>query len=409
MKFPAILSVSLFLSFAFDSVCAELSVSYFEKGSFGSPHLLHSGKNMLPDGVIVTMDRKTKTGLDEYALSVTNTHRTEPVRLRFRVTGKFPAGNGIYWDGFEEHSVQDFPAEVCPEQNRYNFPLHAFHCGKSVFAAGLAPWTVCSRFERKMKVAEETGELFFDLFLALAPSESEKVGFVAMHVSESDGYVEAVERVYVNYPDYFRPVAGADPRSYGVGGYFYSSNESREYQAEEARRVNFSWEWYYNCYQKAGDIFPEERFWDSAKGYKTEKSHAACDTPGSVQDWLNYNRNRIASGNFTAALHYYYLQQYCNSDLLKNVYPDSRWIGKDLKALGATHGWAEEGWANYAWPGASSSYGRALREDLAKIWKNFDVAGFALDMTLGDTPYYGDLAIREKGKAFDDQGRIFVA
>ena len=402
-------AVAIFFFWMMPAAAQTVSVALFENGSFHPSSVLKTGENHLSGGISVKMEKFQKNGLAEYCISVVNTNKNMPVRLRFRMAQECAAGPGIYWDGFEEYQIGADKTAVIPDKNRYNFPLHAFHSGKQIIASGLAPWTVCSRFERSLQKHSDRSRLYFDIFLALAPQEKEKIGFVSMQIADGDAYTEAVEKVYVNYPAYFRPVDGADPRRYGVGGYFYSSDDSREYQSEEARRVNFSWEWYYNCYQKAGDIFPDNQFWDSAKGYKTERSHAACDTPGSVADWIEYNRKRIADGNVTAALHFYYLQQYCNSDLLKKFYQDSPWIGKDSKPMGAVHGWAEEGWANYAWSGAASTYGNALRKDLAQVWENFDIAGFALDMTLGDTPYYGKLVMQEKGKAFDADGRIFVA
>lgn len=353
----------------------------------------------------VNVKRIKHGDLTEYLVSPHNTGK-DILKLRFRLKAAAGTPGGVYWDGYEYH--REAGESVQPRTNRYNFPASAYLKERRLCAVGFAPSTLSSRFERQIRNENGGMVLVFDHFLALTAGETSP--FSLIHVSSDDAAhcIEAVECIYNTYPDAFRPVPGADERIYGVGGYFFSSEKHRAQQLEEARRFGFNWEWYYNAYQKAGDFYPSAEFWDKSTGYKTEKAHAACDTPGTIADWEKYNQERIRHGNRSAALFYYYLQQYCNSDLLARVYPDCNWVTKDGKPGYKTHGWAEEGWAGYAWPGRKGTFGEAVREDLKKLWSRFDLAGFALDCAIGDTRYYGPLALAEPGKAFDDDGRIFA-
>lgn len=368
-------------------------------------HELSKDEQLNNTDISTAITVSAKSEVSEYKVSITN-HRKKTILLRLRLGQETGISGGSFWDGLDYHS--NVQTAISPKTDRYNFPVAVYLKDRKLNAIGFAPQTISSRFERHCETADGKVFLYFDAFIALEPNESDAVTFLALTLNNADSYVEAVENIYNAYPENFRPVTGADQRIYGVGGYFFSSDTNRDYQLEEARRFGLNWEWYYNCYQKAGDIFPNEELWDKTKGYKTEKAHAACDTPGTVEDWINYNRNRITAGNRTTAMFFYYLQQYCNSELLNGVYKDSLWLNEKGTSQSKTHGWAEEGYAEYAWPGKTSSYGVALRKDLKEVWQTFDIAGFSLDCAEGHIPYYGPLASKEKGKAFDSDGKIFV-
>lgn len=385
-----------------------LEISEFvapEYKSIQSRHELDKNEQLNNADISTAIAVSSKSEISEYKVTITN-HRKKTILLRLRLGQEAGTAGGNFWDGLDYHS--NVQTAISPKTDRYNFPVAVYLQNKKLTAVGFAPQTISSRFERHCEIINGKTFLYFDAFIALEPNESDVVTFLALTLNNADSYVEAVENIYTAYPEDFRPVTGADQRIYGVGGYFFSSDTNRDYQLEEARRFGLSWEWYYNCYQKAGDIFPNEELWDKTKGYKTEKSHAACDTPGSVSDWINYNKNRITAGNRSTAMFFYYLQQYCNSELLANVYKDSLWLNEKGTSQSKTHGWAEEGYAEYAWPGKTSSYGAALRKDLKEVWQLFDIAGFSLDCAEGHIPYYGPLASKEKGKAFDSDGKIFV-
>ena len=286
--------------------------------------------------------------------------------------------------------------------------MTAYLAGGRMVAIGFTPDTCASRFERAL-VLDKGGKatLRFDVFWALLPGEKLDTRFVFMD-SKGESYVEAVERYHLEYPEYFRPLKGFDERGFGTGGYLSSLETLRDYQLEECRRTGFDWEWYYNCYQRAGDFFPKAKFWDPKLGYKRENSHGKCNIPGTVDDWLKYHQFRTTVGNKTSALFFYYMQQYCNSELLHKAYKDSVWRDKDGRLGYKVTGWADEFLSEYAWPGKYGSFGKVIREDLAKIWQSFPIAGFALDCAIGSSEYFGPLVTKEFPRAFDDQGRLFV-
>ncbi len=348
---------------------------------------------------------KKAGSLNEYTFSVTNNGR-EPAKLRFQLLMPVAGANGIFWDGFEYFN--QVSSTVAPTHDMHNFPGASYILGKELCYLGLAPWTISSRFERAVVFNNGQGILQFEHYTAVLPGETITFGMISGNYHNAGRIVEAIDEVHLAYPAFFRPIEGADERIYGAGGYFFGSNETREQQIESARREGLSWEWYYNCFQHTGDIFPSEEFWDASRGYKTEISHNRCNVPGTVQDWLEYNRNRIRHAQRTTAIFYYYIQQHCCEDILFQHYPDSVWVRKDRKSCYRAHGWAEEGWSRYAWPGSYGSYGEALRKDLAQVWNTFDVSGFALDCAIGNLRCYDAPAMNEPARAFEDDGDIFV-
>ncbi|MCF6174680.1 MAG: hypothetical protein L3J71_02815 [Victivallaceae bacterium] len=353
----------------------------------------------------VTLNEQQVKKLKEWTVVVEN-KSSEPAKLCFRLS--IPCGNtgGAFWDGFKIKA--NITSTFQPKTKRYIFPAITYVKDGSLTGIGYAPMTISSRFERYCTVDKGNVTLVFDSYMALEPGQKDKIYFISQ-TTDATNYTELVEQIYLAYPKWFTPVKGADSRIFGMGGYFFSSDDNREYQMEEARRYGFDWEWYYNCYQKAGNYYPLQKFWENKKGYKSEPGSlfGKCDRPGTIADWKKYNSKRMAAGNKNAALFYYYLQQYCNSEMLKKYYPEATWQDKNGGTGSSSFGWAEEGRAQYAWI-LHSKLGDDIREQLGMVWRDFPIAGFALDCAIGDTKYYGPLLKNETGKAFGDDGQIFA-
>ncbi|MBQ6474044.1 MAG: hypothetical protein IJJ33_18790 [Victivallales bacterium] len=356
-------------------------------------------------GLEVALAKEPGGNLEVWKASLANRGK-EPLLLRLRMSHEGLSAGGDFWDGFEFHpKVRD---SLVPAGDRHVFPMTVYLADGRMSVLGFTPDTCASRFERAL-VMEKGGKatLRFDVFWALLPGEELATRFVSIE-TKGESYVEAVERYHLEFPEFFRPVKGFDERGFGTGGYLSSLETLRDYQLEECRRTGFDWEWYYNCYQRAGDFFPKERFWDEKLGYKRENSHGKCNIPGTVDDWLKYHQFRTTVGNKTSALFYYYMQQYCNAELLHREYEDSAWRDENGHPGYQVTGWADEFLSEYAWPGKHGSFGKVIREDLAKIWQSFPIAGFALDCAIGSSAYYGPLVTREFPRSFDDKGRLFV-
>ncbi|MBO7329888.1 MAG: hypothetical protein J6W00_14085, partial [Lentisphaeria bacterium] len=346
---------------------------------------------------------KKKGVVTEHHLSIANNgSQTLLLRLRARLA----AGNagGAYWDGnlYTRNAVQN----IIPKLDRHVFPLTSYTDRGKISVLGFAPSMVVSRFERSLEVKDGKATLVFDVFRVLYPGEKLKDIFVSMGFA-GKSYVEAVENYHVTYPEWFKPAPGVDQRIYGTGGYLSSDSKLRDYQYEECRRTGFDWEWYYNSYQRSGDYYPSPEFWDDKLGYKEERSHAKCNVPGTIADWERNHKIRTAAGDKTSALFYYYMQQYCNTDLLKH-FSDSVWADANGKPGYRVKGWADEFYAEYVWSGKAGSFGKKTRSDLAKLWKNLTISGFSLDCAIGTTPYYGKLVKEEPFRAYDKNGKIFV-
>jgi hypothetical protein len=386
----------------------KLSVLEYRKGKlapFAGEYKMAEKGSFTKNSVNINFVQRDVKEIKEWTVSVEN-NSSKTVKLCFRLSASCGKPGGAFWDGFK---IKPFIGKTFePQTKRYIFPAVSYVKDRMLTGIGYAPMTLSSRFERRCIVANDKASLVFDSYMALEPGQKDKIYFIS-YDSKADDYTEFVEQIYLSYPKWFNVIDGADPRIFGMGGYFFSSEDNREYQLEEARRYGFDWEWYYNCYQKAGNHYPLPKFWDKSKGYKSEPGSllGKCDRPGSIKDWIDYNKERITAGNKSAAMFFYYLQQYCNSDLIKKYYPDAIWIDKNGRAAGPSYGWAEEGAAQYAWF-LHSKLGSDIRKQLAMIWRDFPIAGFALDCAIGDTRYYGKLLKNETGKAFDDKGKVFA-
>jgi hypothetical protein len=405
-----ITSILLYITIIAGAVAASPKLSVLEfkgKGLVSWPakySLKQQGKISRNNVKISLSERQVKKN-KEWTVNVEN-KSAKTVKLCFRLSVPCGKAGGAFWDGFQIKAKT--PKTFRPTTTRYIFPAITYVKDGSMTGIGYAPMTLSSRFERSVEMVNGKATLVFDSYMALNPGQKDKIYFISQNTKAND-YTEFIEQVYLSYPKWFKVIEGADTRIFGMGGYFFSNEDNREYQMEEARRFGFDWEWYYNCYQKAGDHYPREKFWEKSKGYKSEPGslRGKCDRPGSIKDWIDYNQERISSGNKNVAMYFYYLQQYCNSDMVKKYYPETVWIDKNGKETGQSFGWAEEDGARYAWF-LHSRLGDDLRKQLSQLWNEFPIAGFALDCAIGDTRYYGKLLKNETGKAFDKKGKVFA-
>ncbi len=366
-------------------------------------HPLEADGALTVEGVEVTF-RKTRVGaFDQWEVTAAN--RVPQVkRLVFRVAQPLGGAGGIFWDGAALHpGVHE---SIHSQDKRHRFPAAAYLKEGQAIVTGFAPENLSSRFESAVNV--EAGELRWDAYLALHPGQEDRQLLLTGTLPGCRDYTEVVEAFYQAWPNRFRPVEGADARLYGEGGYLWSSDATRDLQQEEARRLKLGWEWYYAPFQRAGAVYPDAATWKQEIGFNLEETPAVYDQPGGPEAWERYNRARISSANETSAVYYYYLQQYADADLLRERFPDAYWLNAEGKPYPKTFGWIKAGlWVQYAWPG-ETSYGHRLREDLAKAWERLPISGFALDCVIGDIRYYGEALRAEKGKAFDDQGRLYA-
>lgn len=353
-------------------------------------------------GQVVT---STQGALQEISVSLTNSGE-EIEKLVLRVELPTGAKGGTFWDGLESHA--GLSESLSAGVRRYRFPAQTYISDGKATLLGFAPQNLSSRFENACLVTDNGTTLQWDAYLVLHPGQSDHQIFVVGNLPDCRNFTEAIEAYYLAYPQWFRPVPGADPRIYGEGGYIWSSGKMRDLQLEEARRIHLDWEWVYAPFQRAGAIMPDATTWNSESGFNVEETQAVYDEKGGLEAWTKYNKERIATGDRTSAMFYYYLQQYSDVDLLKKYYSDSFWLNKEGKVWPPIFGWIKSGlWIQFSWPG-KTLYGKRLRQDLAKAWETFDIAGFALDCAIGDFPYYGDALPRETGKAFEKDGQVFI-
>ncbi len=355
------------------------------------------------DGVEIAIRPGEQSGFQRWEVAVHNRgNRVERLVLRLSV----PLAEAVpaYWDGLATHHSPE--RSIHTGSKRYRFPASAAFQNGTAIVAGFAPENLSSRFESGLD--REKQSLYWDAYLALHPGQKDRQIFVTAHLADCRDYSEMIEAYYLAWPEWFHPVKGADHRLYGEGGYFWSSDATRDLQKEEARRLHLDWEWYYAPFQRAGAVFATDDLWKQDIGFNLEETPWEYDQTGGPAAWERYNDARINHANETSATFYYYLQQYADADLLQERFRDSYWLNAEGKPYPKTFGWIKLGlWVQFAWPG-ETSYGERLRVDLARAWERFAIAGFALDCVIGDIAYYGEALSKEHSKAFDDQGRIFA-
>ncbi len=391
------------------SHAARLQLFQWREGKLAllgeTPLSSRASLSALPEHLSLTIEPQPSGPLQEWRVKVAN--RSEEVeRLLLRIVRETKTPGGNFWDGYTLHPAPK--ASVEPVTKRYRFPAVAYWEGDTARVAGFAPQTLNSRFERAWHPREGGGLLVWDAYLALHPGQEDEQTFITADLKDCRTYPEVVEAYHLAYPRWFRPVEGADSRLYGTGGFLRSREETRDIQSEEGRRTLLDWEWYYAPFQRAGAVVPDETTWDPSYGYNLEETQAIYEQKDGLEGWRAYNERRISAGNRTTGIYYYYLQQYAAVDLLKTRFTDSFWTDAKGNIVSPTFGWIKSGlWVQFAWPG-ETLYGKRLRADLASAWERFEISGYALDCVIGDIGYYGEALPRERGKAFDDDGKVFV-
>lgn len=360
------------------------------------------------DGVELRIEESEKGALRQWALKVKN--QSDKIRrLKFRWTLKAGAPGGVWWDGFGAN--KDIRDSIAPAARRNSFPVGIYRQADGAAILGYAPQTMSSRFEGGVEVREGEVYLVWDSWLALHPKQEDEQFFLSGLLEGATNYTEAVEAVYRQYPDFFKPSPHADRRLYGVGGYswghYYADADTYDFKMEESRRLAYSWEWLYAPFQKVGDIWPSEKYWDGQAGFSIKHPEGKVTNTATLEDWRTAYRGAMKRSDQVSAMFYYYLPYYSNVKVLEDM-PNSLWKDPGGKTKVPIFGWIKSGqWVQRAWPG-KTAHGDKTRHDLAQAWENLDIAGFAMDMTMGNISYAGTALPKERGKAFDDSGRVYV-
>ncbi len=313
-----------------------------------------------------------------------------------------PLTDGSFWDGQLETPLSAGDRQAGGLV--FWFPAAAVYDAERGLVVGIEPSQVFSFLGSAVEVADDASVLSFSARIVLPPGAGETVEFFAAEFAGRWGRRDAVQRTYDLFPAAWWPAEDIDPRIVGPGRYLRGSNANRDLQIEQARRLLIGWDWAYAPFQTPGDWYPDERFWDDAKGHPGSLDKHYNAAQGTLEDYRRETRIRCHEGRRAAAILFYVLPQQCEWSLLEEAFPDSFWVWPDGSHPGPRQGWIKTD-ANPAlampW---NTSYGQETLRDFARILEDFRPSGFAFDTCHGGRRYYGPAQEGMRGRAWDQYG-----
>ncbi len=327
-----------------------------------------------------------------------------PEERWLQVSLSLPAAptEGSFWDGQLETPLSGGGRETVGLV--FQFPAAAVYDDAGGLVVGIDPSQLFSLLGSGVEVADSGAVLSFGARIVLPPGEQTSLRFFATDFAGRWGWRDAVQRTYDLFPATWWPAEGIDPRIVGPGRYLRGSNANRALQIEEARRLLMGWDWAYAPFQSPGDWYPDERFWDPAKGYPgpLDKHYNAAE--GTIEDYRRETRIRFHEGRKAAAILFYVLPQQCELSLLESAFPDSFWVMPDGGHLPPRQGWIKTDSTSAPAMPWNTSYGEETLRDFARIVADFRPSGFAFDTCHGGTRYYGPAQEGMVGRAWDNYG-----
>lgn len=314
-----------------------------------------------------------------------------------------------YFDGFKESS---WDGKKALERNSIfqTFPLAAAWAGNTGIALGLSPDSTVSYMRNGIERANGKNQIFFTTRIVADNRREQELTFCFFTFNPEFGWRNAIDEYYRQYPEYFEPAPNVDPRIYGIGGYYVSTHTTRNLEIHSGRQMDFGWEWTYCPWVMAGNWFVERNEWKPSDGYMHWATYWKRK-PCSYDDYLKAETMRFSSGDRQAAMLFYILVKDTGKEIVER-FPDSR--HKDRHGnldqnsfLYSLPDNKNKTYLTFAYGSGLSSY---LENELREVVKNYQISGFALDMTNHAGNEYNDAQLKYAvGRSFDDDGKIYTA
>ncbi|MFA6931717.1 MAG: hypothetical protein WCT05_15440, partial [Lentisphaeria bacterium] len=208
----------------------------------------------------------------------------------------------------------------------------------------------------------------------------------------------------------FRPAPGIDPRIYGVGGYFVSTHVTRDLEIHSGRQLGLDWEWTYCPWNLAGNWFIEESEWKPDDGYmhwQTYWKRKSC----TYEEYQLAERKRFTSGDRQAAMLFYVLIKDTAKEIVK-CFPDAQRVNDKGVTIPDSFLYSlpdNQNRTALTFPSGSGLSG-FLERELRLAAENYQISGFALDMTNWSGNDYCEAQRNfASGRSFDADGKIFTS
>ncbi len=341
-------------------------------------------------------------------------------RLEPSLRWEFPAQASLttYWDGStQERTLSEVKEPIMQSNIRRLAPWSAVYGDRDALLIGLMPNELRSYLRAEVRPEkEQRGSIACATRLVLAPGQSDTVTFVfAEFPIRFGGQRETVQRLHDAFPEVYDPQPDINPAVNGASAQYWASRVTADKipggtPEEFMRRLHTTWDWSYTPFKRTGDHWGHEEFWDYTPNIPFK------DYPATIIG-QNFTFDKMPRERFLA-LRKEYFNQRKNFQGLMFYSPAGVWVEEQLAREKYPDAILED--PNFAWRRTRwvtgwdkevkvlpwfTSYEEALKSDFARIAKEYNVGGVALDVARGGPKYRGPsiekpLTVR----AYDEQG-----
>ncbi len=350
-------------------------------------------------------------------LEISN-HGKESLLLEPELSSAFPKTGYRWFDGFSEHQKALHREEISG-----TLPFAAIYGEKRGIALGLNPGDLVSHFKSEVKERDAKAYLSFSSRMVIQPGETEARRFVIFAFQPDYGYRNAIGDYQRFFASRFQAHPEIHPEINGplIGGLLWRTQNDRylgknpQYNGkitDVIRWMGGGWEWCYAGFgYRPGDwLCTEEQTGEwmlpTKNGPVAFKDHFKKTAKEYLQQHLDaYERIRPYG---TASL-MYIIPNYCEEELAKERYGDSIYYDEQNQPRSAGPPWVVQHDRSLQMYPYGNSFGDYTLEAIKTLVERSDIDGFAFDcIDRARYPYRGPGVERSPGRAYDDQGRIFV-
>ncbi|MFA5190088.1 MAG: hypothetical protein WC740_05135 [Verrucomicrobiia bacterium] len=325
--------------------------------------------------------------------------RSLEVRCQFGVKFKAPVKT---WDGYKEGAR---PGENQLRNNVANtFPMTCAWAGHDGVAVALKPDTLCSWLEHRYEAeTPQSGRLSEAVRVVVEPGGRETVEFELYAFPADYGHLDALQRYYDEFPQWFCAPDDVDPRVSGGGATYQAWTAN---SPEMCRRFYGDWEWCYAAFRRTGDWYGREELWNYQPARPMSKDRLL-----PREEFLRARVARFERGKRCNAAMLFYLPSniWCEIQLANEHYKDAIVLRTPDKTGGARPIEFHKPWVTghddemvvFPW---ATSFAEACKRDMRQLAAELNIAGFAFDTANGGTAYRGEGAAKCPGRAWDERG-----
>ncbi|HWL52398.1 MAG TPA: hypothetical protein VNQ90_08180 [Chthoniobacteraceae bacterium] len=351
-------------------------------------------------------------------LTITNDSQEER-RLEPSLRWEFPAQAPltIYWDGSAtERALADLQEPFLQSNIRRLAPWSAAYGEKEALMVGLDPGELRSYLRAEYRPGGETRAIVCATRLVLASRQSDTVTFLFGEFPiRYGGQREVVQRLHDAFPEIYSPNPDVNPAIYGASAQYWASRITEDKipggtPEEFFRRMHTTWDWSYAPFKRTGDHWGHEDLWEYQPHIPFAKIQATVIGQHFTFDkmprerFLELRKNYFnRHEDFHGLMFHIPAGVWVEEQLANERYPDAAIEDPNFQ-------WRRTRWVT-GWDQEVkvlpwfTSYEKVLKEDFARIAREYNIGGIGLDVARGGPKYRGPatkkpLAIR----AYDEEG-----